>query len=550
MAKTRKSGGAFVRKGSYGCAFKNPPLKCKSEPKRRSHRELSKLLDDYKADKEYAESVPFQRIDPAKNYFLWAHHKCELNTANVKPDNRLNKCLEPMRNADGSTYSVVNMRRPNPTLIFYELGGQDVSDIVLNSGQYGPFFASFLNLLKGLEVLHANHYVHLDIKPLNIVSMELPDGEFATRFIDFGLSMSSARASPRDPAVQQLSQFDYPYYPFDFRFVSPTHARGATQAEVNKWYKMMSGFKNELPQREYYDASWLPRFTATNFGKIPSLVDFSKVEEILQEVDVYALGVSFGELYFRLTRHTMRTPDRIKIIVGGKSYDVDTLTGRDFGGREDIALWHKLIAKNVSLPMYSLIAMMIDPIPTRRITALEARNMFQTEVLPGILAQFGGPTTYDALRSVGVRLSPSAAPVKYTIPAAPPKPAVAAPVVDVPPPVYVPPAPPQPQKLPRAPVNLKALAAAQGITKAKQPNAAVNIDAVIAQAKAVLGQDKHSDPTGLASDVSGASDPTDSGAKVPALLPAAPYQNQYQQGLRQAKVGALFKRRTRKARKN
>jgi serine/threonine protein kinase len=484
MKTRRVRGGAFVRKGSYGCAFKNPPLKCKSEPRRRSNRELSKLLNDYKADKEYAESVPFQRIDPDKHYFLWAHHKCELNTANVKPDNRLNKCVEPMAAPDGSSYSVVNMRRPHPTLIFYELGGQDVSDIVLSSGQYGPFFASFLNLLKGLEVLHANHYAHLDIKPLNIVSMELPTGEFATRFIDFGLSMSTERVSGRERSLQELSQFDYPYYPFDFRFVSPTHVRSASQQEINKWYAMMVGFKNYLPQDEYYDASWRPRFDAANFSKLPQLIDFSKVEEILQEVDVYGLGVSFGELYSRLTRHVMRGyPKRIKVVIGDNTYDVSSLTGRHFGGNEALATWHKQIAQHISMPLYELIGFMIDAVPTRRVSAFEARTLFEKEVLPNIVRYFGSPNTYAALSSVGVRLTQSA-PARYTIPAAAPGPAVVAPRVEVPPPAYVPPPPPP-------------------LPVVKPARAPVNIQKLIAEAQQVLG--KTSDPKGVKLNRSGTS---------------------------------------------
>lgn len=459
MAKTRKRGGAFVRKGSYGCAFKNPPLKCKSEPSRRSTRELSKLLDDYKANKEFAESAAFQRIDPAKTYFIWAHHKCELNTANVKAENRMDECTIPIENPDGTVYSVVNLRRPNPTLVFYDLGGQDVSDIVLSSGQYGPFFASLLNLLKGLELLHASHYVHLDIKPLNIVSMELPDGDFSTRFIDFSLSMSTTLIAPRDRLLLSLSQFNYPYYPFEFRFVSPDHPKSATQAEVNKWYTMMAKVKNDLPQSEYYDAFWRPRFDATAFGALASIVNSTRTEKILQEVDVYGLGVSFGEIYSRLTRHSMRGyPDRIEVTIGTKSYDVNSLTGRQFGGLEELAVWHKQLAKQVSFPLYKLIGMMIAPNPTRRITASEAKSFFEQIVLPGIVAQFGSPFTYNALKSVGVALSQTVPPMKYTIPAAAPKPAVVAPMVVAP--------QPQPQRnlplrtnAPRLSPNIEALEA-------------------------------------------------------------------------------------------
>ena len=451
----RKRGGAFVRKGSYGCAFAKPPLKCRGEAARRPANELSKLLEYKKAQEEYQESVPFQRIDPDKRYFLWAHHICPLDTKDVLPENRIEKCVQPNR---GQAEPTVNVRR-DPTLIFYDFGGRDISDIVITSGQYGPFLLSLGNLLEGLGVMHYNHIAHMDIKPMNIVSMELPTGEFSTRFIDFGLAVSTERGTSTNPRILGLSPQNYPWWPFDFRFLSRTEVR-VIPSELNRWYNQLSGMQSYLPQSSYWNPDWTPKYNSAKTQELMNAVQWNYREEILQKLDVYALGISFAEVFATKTHHYMRTyGDADVVVVQLNNRTVVPflqLNASHFGGDEEIAEWHRQFAKTVSGPMYFLIKYMTNMSPKLRLSANDAAEIFATRLMKGIVDFFFkyDAITQKALAAVGVRVMYSKLKLQPTPPTTmPPMPTATAPKVTA----AAPPLPPSAPSSATKPIGLESL---------------------------------------------------------------------------------------------
>jgi len=462
--RQRKKGGAFVRKGSYGCAFAKPPLKCQGESSRRSSNELSKLLEYKKAVEEYQESIPFQKIDPEKRYFLWAHHICPLDKSSVLPANRIEKCIQ--RNA-GQAAPTVNIRR-DPTLIFYDFGGRDISDITITSGQYGPFFLSFGNLLEGLSIMHYNHIAHLDIKPLNIVSMETPTGEFLSRFIDFGLAVSTASGTSRNPRILGLSPQNYPWWPFDFRFLSRDNNR-IVPAELNKWYDQLTEMRSYLPQSSYWKSDWTPKYNNVHAQIAMNEVDWAYREEILQKLDVYALGMSLTEVYATKTHQYMRTYDGVDTIViqlpSRMVIPVSKLTKDHVGGDSAIVLWHKNLAEKVSIPFYNLIKQMVDFSPRKRITANKASEYFNLTLVAPIMDFFDKFDTFTqrALSAVGVRVEYSKLKLQLS------------PKVQVPP-VPTAPAPTIAPTVPALPVSAP--------SSATRPT---NIQALLREAEKVLG---------------------------------------------------------------
>ena len=401
--QTRR-GGAFVRKGSYGCAFAKPPLKCQGEAARRPSNELSKLLEYKKAYEEYQESIPFKRIDPEKKYFLWAHHMCPLDQSSVVSTNQIGKCIQKNR---GQSAPTVNIRR-DPTLIFYDFGGSDISDIVITSGQYGPFFMSFGNLLQGLSIMHYNHIAHLDIKPLNIVSMELPSGEFSTRFIDFGLAVGTASGTETNPRILGLSPQDYPWWPFEFRFLSrpsPVIYSG----EVGRWYSQIDSMKVYFPQSSYWNEDWTPKYDRPVLQSIASQTPWRFREHVLRQVDVYALGVSLAEVYASKTHHFMRTyggRDTIVVqLASRRTVPVQSLTVADTGDAA-LVMWHKRLAETVSMPFFNLIKKMIDVDVRNRIMAAEAAKEFMETIYPKLQSFFTEMDlfTTKALEATGIRV--------------------------------------------------------------------------------------------------------------------------------------------------
>ena len=176
--KTRKqqAGGAFVRKGSYGCSYR-PPLACANDSQPGTNGYISKLMSPYSAKEEYAKGAPVRRINTGQAFTLPATHHCK-----VKPQNALAANLAPCRK-DPDPLGGMNVRQAD--LLYYKNGGKDLETKLFYTHQLLPFYRSLQGLFDGLVKLHKANYVHLDIKPEN-VTVE-GQGPFTARFIDFGL---------------------------------------------------------------------------------------------------------------------------------------------------------------------------------------------------------------------------------------------------------------------------------------------------------------------------------------------------------------------------
>ncbi len=403
--KRRSRGGAYISKGTYGCAFAKPPLKCKDEPARRNAKQLSKVLDKEHAESEYAESEPFKRMDPKKEYFIWSHHKCGLDFKNIKSENRMEKCIEPINLGHGQYHQTVNIHRGEPTLLFYEFGGKDLSSLQLHYSEYAEFFKGLLNLLRGLVIMHDNEMVHNDIKPPNIVGKKQLDGSFSMRFIDFGLSKSTTRIDRNSEAIKLISNHWYWYYPFDFRFLWAGRGKPiVTSQELSTWYQKNEGLQLIMPQFSYWDLHWSPLHTKDDVQSILSKINYSvEARMILEKVDVFSLGVSFAEMFTRLVGHHMwggLTGSSIYISLKGKHVSLNRITADEIGG-QDILDWHRKLAKEVTAPFHTIVYRMTYIDPHYRSSAFDAFKDYQ-KLMPKFSAVFNDPVAEKALKAIGI----------------------------------------------------------------------------------------------------------------------------------------------------
>jgi hypothetical protein len=108
-------------------------------------------------------------------------------------------------------------------------------------------------------------------------------------------------------------------------------------------------------------------------------------ERIAKGVDVFGLGRTLAEVYTRLTGHIFVrnpgfmgfSPRRGKVVA--RSVNI--------GNAAALTAFHKRLADKVSMPLFKLVAEMIEPDPSIRITAAEALAKYSA-LLPAIRKEF------------------------------------------------------------------------------------------------------------------------------------------------------------------
>ena len=397
--RTRKySGGKFIGEGTYGCGF-SPSLKCIGQP-RKEGPYLSKMITNKKeAEDEFAISQIILRADPTRKYFITADSMCDHDQHDIKPENKTEECTKFPLKKGQLTY-----------LIFYEMGGDNLSKLKVPSNLYPEFFIGLIGLIEGLIILHANDMVHLDIKPDNIVGRFYED-HYKVRYIDFGLSREIATLNANSPHIKMIRDFNlqtpYPYYPFDTIMTSLNRQQRpiVDQTEIGHWYRSIAEYNIGLPQDSYWKIDRLPKYTggvlSAEYTKTTRW--YANLSDHLKSVDMYALGVSLCEIYKRVTGH-IRVYDTktgvvtISISAGGKVYSKDDLKLKF---SHDIYKFHGELSK-VSMRFYDEINKLIVPFGNLRPTASETLKALGP-ILGTMDSVFGDSVlTYKALKAVGV----------------------------------------------------------------------------------------------------------------------------------------------------
>ena len=386
MVKSKKQhAGRFIFAGASGCAFRNPPLKCKGEATRRNSKYVSKLMNKYSALDEFEEARPFQ-FNTHKQYFIWPESQCEIDRTNIQPSNELNKCT-----------AEAGYR----TLLFSENGGDNLWDLQLHAEEYIPFFESLVNLFDGLEAIRHRVYfksysgydvstivAHCDIKPLNIVTLKQPDGTFRTRFIDFGLAMTMSELYPQIPVSSGLPELMatfkslYFAWPFEVALYSTTFGDPSKSQDENlmnhieKWYSMYDMVSiSIMPENAYYSGSCKNNANRRiTLDVARSLVPTAQVpmKDILQPLDMYSMGISLAYIYKRFARQQqMYIPDGSLGIS-----NVDTTNP-----------WQVEVAETITKPISQLIIDMTAIRPEDRIKPLEVKARYEA-ILPAMRKLF------------------------------------------------------------------------------------------------------------------------------------------------------------------
>jgi serine/threonine protein kinase len=361
--KAASHGGKYIGRGTFGCTFR-PAVRCKTH-KNRNKNAIAKIMSPGEANSEYKLTQHLQAIDPEQLYTLYPYKICEpeLNAINLE-------------NSQGKCRNILNT--PVKKAIFLKDGGENL-EMLLAKAPKGPFnklhrsvFRALQNLFIGLEHLHAQDFVHLDIKVANIVCKLVEGSEwryfglyigkptYVMKYIDFGLSNKT------ENALDRFEEFDYLIWPFDLRLAKPNYLSGKNDLQpidIRFYYNII----RDLPrQHKQFLPYWILHHTAktpdldfytAQHAEIKAMGPEGKKEAraaILKKTDVYSLGLVLSHAYGALTGI---------VKLDETTYTID----------KDAKLH-----STITVPLFNLIDKMTHPDYHLRLNAREARIEYQT----------------------------------------------------------------------------------------------------------------------------------------------------------------------------
>ena len=200
-------------------------------------------------------------------------------------------------------------------------------------------FYKFANVFKGLELYHDNCFVHLDIRPHNLVCDD------TCYIIDFGLSVPLKTYKPGNPRFESESPFfikkHFEFYPFDSNYIKRWHKlfdeSGKMQLNkdeiINHWHMLKK--IQHLPQQfyagQFFDDTFIQFSHLLEFIEIyrdifDNLLQLNEGDTkrlkptlrnyLMKQVDVYSLGLTLCQLTYYLTKKILDINGNIQIVKG------------------------------------------------------------------------------------------------------------------------------------------------------------------------------------------------------------------------------------------
>ncbi len=267
---TKKRGGRYVSSGSYACTF-SPPIQCRdSHPQTLLTSNFGLIGKVFKDDESGLDELEISKIvksiDPRSEFTVPLVRRCRIG----KP--------APSDNPGSCDKALI----PNKSIqLVYEHGGKDLWNFAAKgvSGEeaFLKMFLKFEPVFRGMQRLNDANWLHLDLKPENIVY----NGKKVS-VVDFG--MMARVADLYDKVHRPLLMYDYPYYPPEFKLyvMSKTFNR---DADFNKFKSFFD--------RNFSVINVMDEPTATKqLARFVKMYNPNDFDSMFKKSDIYAMGMT------------------------------------------------------------------------------------------------------------------------------------------------------------------------------------------------------------------------------------------------------------------
>jgi len=272
----------FVASGTYGCVF-SPALQCankKEEEKKKKQKDtVSKVFRNqvsFEAEKKL-ESI-IEIIDPKRTFTRPVYDNCAIVVNKKNASQHYEKCEH------------IHMEGQNPkySQLVYKDGGNDLSNILshkMTEIQFKKLIKTIEPLILGIKKIHKHGYVHLDIKPGNILH------DFKKSYlIDFGLMTLTTKTYQK---THYLS-YDYPYYPPEFK-AAIGQSKGQSYEEFVSKFLLNFKYSSHVTHSAFEE--YLNYTILEQKKDLQALYKASNIETYTDKIDIYSLGVVLMSIY-------------------------------------------------------------------------------------------------------------------------------------------------------------------------------------------------------------------------------------------------------------
>lgn len=304
--KKTKRGGTKLGEGTYGCVI-TPPPSCHGEklanddgaPKvakvfKREYefdaygRPIAML--DY-ADEEWDLAKAVHKLDPKNKWSPPVYQRCELPVKHMTYDKKECELTKHLKDSELATYIVM------------KYGGSSLEDLVdaKETISLEDFKTIMHTCLFGISALARNEWIHMDIKPGNIL---FDPKEKKCYLIDFSL-MTPYDETLYVPDRTEFLRYKYPWFPPEF-YIAVNIDRKTAEVNVHtgelrmrmaKLYTNLhlpQGFVTRIIEETMRLKNRLEK-EANNFAAHPlQLLEMARLKE---KIDVFSLGVSLLQVY-------------------------------------------------------------------------------------------------------------------------------------------------------------------------------------------------------------------------------------------------------------